>query len=55
MSVNDKYEVIEGQFQVPPKVFQSMFGSTMKLSVDIIIMRQAAHLQKSMIQTPWRS
>ena len=34
MSVNDKDEVIEGQFQMPPKVFQSMFGSTMKLSVD---------------------
>ena len=34
MSVNDKYEVIEGQFQMPPKVFQSLFGSTMELSVD---------------------
>ena len=52
MSVNDKDEVIEGQFQMPPKVFQSLFGSTMELSVDNNHETLAAHLQKYMIQNP---
>ncbi|XP_022800846.1 uncharacterized protein LOC111338609 isoform X1 [Stylophora pistillata] len=32
--VNDKDEVIERQFQMPPKVFQSLFGSKVELSDD---------------------
>ena len=32
--INDKDEVIERQFQMPPKVFQSLFGSKVELSDD---------------------
>ncbi|XP_078354175.1 uncharacterized protein LOC144638793 isoform X1 [Oculina patagonica] len=32
--VNDKDEVIERQFQMPPRVFESMFGSVVQLSDD---------------------
>ena len=32
--VNDKEEVIERQFQMPSKVFQSLFGSKVELSDD---------------------
>ena len=32
--VNDKDEVIERQFQMPPKVFESLFGSKVELSDD---------------------
>ena len=32
--INDKDEVIERQFQMPPKVFQSLFGSKLELSDD---------------------
>ena len=32
--VNDKDEVIERQFQMPPQVFQSLFGSKVELSDD---------------------
>ena len=32
--VNDKYEVIERQFQMPPRVFESLFGSDVQLTDD---------------------
>ena len=32
--INDKDEVIERQFQMPPQVFQSLFGSKVELSDD---------------------
>ena len=32
--VNDKCEVIERQFQMPPRVFKSLFGSEIQLTDD---------------------
>ena len=32
--VNEKGEVVERQFQMPPRVFESLFGSNVQLSDD---------------------